>query len=280
MLLIVGGASDPNTFRVVQRASERQVPFVFWDTDLPGANQIAWDFGSPVLDLGNQSIEPSAMFLRYNVFDGDPVVNQSIFEVIQAYALAWTQLRLLNRQVCTDANNKSRNLRTAMDVGFEIPESIILADLTPLATMPEPETRIIKPLGGGAHTRCVSDVCDDLQQLASLGPHYVQEKLAGENLRVFCIDSKLYCFHLVTGQLDYRDDADVDVVQIDVPKELVAPIRKLARRIGFDYCALDFRCRNGLDSPVFLEINSFPMFVRFDDAGQHCLADAILAFLM
>jgi hypothetical protein len=31
---------------------------------------------------------------------------------------------------------------------------------------------------------------------------------------------------------------------------------------------------------VFLEINSFPMFVRFDDAGQNCLVDAMLDFLL
>ena len=52
-----------------------------------------------------------------------------------------------------------------------------------------------------------------------------------------------------------------------------------ADALRFDYCALDFRCREGFDDPIFLEINSFPMFVRFDDAGENCIVNAILDFL-
>ncbi|MEM9645742.1 MAG: hypothetical protein AAF989_12200 [Planctomycetota bacterium] len=278
MLLIVGGSSDPNTMRVVHQADARNVEHVFWDTDQPESRRLAWDFQSPVLDLDDCSLQPSAVFLRYNVFDGDPVQNQNTFEVIQAYALAWPQIRLLNREICTDSNNKSRNLQLAVKAGFEIPDSLVLADLTPLSTMPDPQSRIIKPLNGGAHTKCVSEVAGNPELLADLGPHFVQEKLPGENLRIFCIDSQLSCFHLVTGELDYRDDAAVEVVQIEVPEELVAPTMRLARRVGFDYCALDFRCRQNFDAPVFLEVNSFPMFVRFDDAGQGCLSDAMLRF--
>ena len=94
-----------------------------------------------------------------------------------------------------------------------------------------------------------------------------------------CCRWQLSCFHLVTSDLDYREDATVDVVQVDVPGSLVAPIEELVRRKGFDYCALDFRCRNGFEDPVFLEVNSFPMFVRFDDAGQNCIVNSILDFL-
>ena len=96
---------------------------------------------------------------------------------------------------------------------------------------------------------------------------------------MFAVGGQLSCFHLVTSELDYREDATVDVVQVDVPGSLVAPIEELVRRKGFDYCALDFRCRNGFEDPVFLEVNSFPMFVRFDDAGQNCIVNSILDFL-
>ena len=286
LLLIVGGESDPNTQRIVDQAHLRGVPYFFWDTDVSGANQIAWDFQSPRLDLGDTTIHPTAVYLRYNVFENDSQTpecsrNQSIaaFEMIQSYVLAWPQIKILNRTSMTDANNKCHNLRLAIELGFQIPETVVMGDLTPLVRMPDPETRAMKPLGGGAHTVSVGDVCQDLEKLSHYGPMFVQEKLEGENLRVFSIGGHAFCFHLQTQSLDYRDDAAVSVVQVDVPKILKSPTLAMAQRIGFDYCALDFRCRQGMNDPVFLEVNSFPMFVRFDDAGQNCLADAVLDFL-
>lgn len=280
LLLIVGGDSDPNTQRIVDQSHLRGIPYVFWDTDCDHANRIAWDFQSPRLDLGDRTIHPTALYLRYNVFEGDAERNMAAFETIQSYVLAWPQIKILNRLSMTDANNKSRNLRIASEIGFEIPETIVMSDLTPLSNIPAPETRAMKPLGGGAHTVSVGDVYQDLEKLAAYGPMFVQEKLAGENLRVFCIGGRLSCFHLQTQALDYREDAGVTVTRVDVPEPLRLTTLELAERIGFDYCALDFRCRHEMDEPVFLEVNSFPMFVRFDDAGENCLADAVLDFLV
>ena len=280
LLLIVGGDSDPNTRRIVDQAHLRNLRYEFWNTDRPDAHQIAWDFETPHIDLGDQRWNPTSVYLRYNVFGGDPVVNQSAFNTIQAYVLAWPSIRLLNREVMTDANNKSRNLRIAKEIGFDIPETTVLADLTPLASMPDSENQIIKPLDGGGHALSVKDVQDDPVKLAGLGPQFVQSRMLGENMRVFSIGGKLSAFHLGTDCLDYREDDGVTVESIDVPNSLFAPIEELVRATQFDYCALDFRFRNGWNEPVFLEINSFPMFVRFDDACENQLADATLDFLV
>jgi hypothetical protein len=279
LLLIVGGESDPNTQRIVDQTHIRDFEYFFWDTDHDDANRIAWDFDSPQLDVGGDTIQPTSVFLRYNVFDGNAQKNLAAFDTIQSYVLAWPEIKILNRRCLTDANNKSRNLRHAKNLGFPIPETLVMGDLTPLQTIPDPGSRAVKPLGGGAHTLSVSDIHQDTDRLASLGPQFVQERLQGENLRVFCIEGKTYGFHLQTTKLDYREDDSVEVKQVDVPGELIEPSRQLASEIGFDYCALDFRCRSGMKSPVFLEINSFPMFVRFDDAGKNCLANAMIEFL-
>ena len=279
LLLIVGGESDPNTQRVVDQSHLRGIRYRFLDSDLVDAKRIAWDFDSPRIDLDGAVLQPTAVFARYNVFGGDPSQNLAIFETIQSYMLAWTELKILNRAVATDGNNKSRNLRWARDVGLIVPQTLVMADLTPLATMPDGENSIIKPIAGGAHTRAVSDVSGDLSLLANLPPQFVQNRLAGENLRLFWIGGQPFCFHLQTDSLDYREDIRVSVVQMEPPSEILAPAQRLVRRIGFDYCALDFRCVSGFTQPAFLEINSFPMFVRFDDASGNALIDAILALL-
>ncbi len=279
-LLIVGGDSDPNTRRVADQAHIRDTDYLFWDSDLSESSQIAWDFTSPTIDLGSESINPAAIYLRYNVFGGDANRNQACFDAVQSYALAWPHVRILNRSTMTDANNKSKNLRLAINAGFTIPKTTVLGDLTPLARIPDPGNTALKPLNGGAHTQLASDLLTNGAALDQLEPQFIQECLRGENLRVFVIDNALYCFHLQTGALDYREDPQVEVIQVDVPESLVQPTKRLVSAIGFDYCALDFRCRSGFEDPVFLEVNSFPMFVRFDDAGKNCLVDRILDFFL
>lgn len=278
-LVIVGGESDPNTQRIVDQAHLRGLDYLFWDTDRCEACQIAWDLHQPHIDFGDERITPSAMFLRYNVFDGDAARNHAAFDVAESFALAWPSIRLLNRRTAGDANNKSRNLARARVCGFEIPETTVLGDLTPLETVPAPQSKIIKPLAGGDHAFVVSDVIGDRSRLESLPPQFVQEKLDGENIRVFSIAGELFAFHLQTTEIDYRTDHNVAIAAIDVPGDLVDPIHRLVDQIGFDYCALDFRCRDRFEGPVFLEINSFPMFVAFDDACENRLADAMLGFL-
>ena len=281
LLLIVGGDSDPNTRRVVDQAYIRQIDYHFWDTDIEGGLQIAWDFNDRVLDLGDLRLQPAAIFARCNVFCQDINLPARVHQLMQAYALAWPDVRILNRQTLNTLNNKSLNLRLAKEVGLMIPDTMVLGDCWPLVTIPDAQNRIAKPLDGGAHTVSVSKLNQQMTQ--SHWPntsYFIQERLKGENLRIFVIDQKPYCFHLATRSLDYRDDPKVAVKQIPTPRELMAPALALSEEIGFDYCALDFRCRTGLNDPVFLEVNSFPMFVRFDDAGENCLVDRILDFLV
>jgi glutathione synthase/RimK-type ligase-like ATP-grasp enzyme len=280
LLLIVGGESDPQTQRVVDQAHLRNVRYHFLDTDQADAERIAWDFDSARIDLHQTVLHPTAVFMRYNVFTHAPARDLAIFETILSYTLAWTELKILNRSAVSDANNKSRNLRWARDAGLAVPRTLVMADLTPLATMPDADSQIIKPLSGGEHTRAVSEVRVDTDYLAHLPPQFVQNRLRGENLRLFWIGGQPFCFHVQSTALDYRTDAHVGVARIEPPRELLAPTGQLVERIGFDYCALDFRCVAGFDRPVFLEINSFPMFVRFDDAAGNALVDAILSLLM
>ena len=230
MLLIVGGESDPNTQRVVDQAHVRDLAYYFLDTDQPDAHQIAWDYQNAELTLGETTVHPSAIFLRYNVFAGDPSGNLAAFDVVQSFALAWPKIRFLNRRTTTDLNNKSKNLRLAIDVGFEIPETLVMGNLTPLATMPDPASRIIKPLGGGAHTQAVDAIAGDMETLASLGPQFLQHRLDGENLRVFSIGGQQFCFHLESDALDYREDAGVDVKLMPVPESLMGPTRRLVEK--------------------------------------------------
>ena len=279
-LLVVGGESDPNTQRVVDQAHIRDANYFYWDTDVPDADQIAWDYDHPWIDLGEHRIQPDAIFLRYNVFSSDDSVTRRAFDVVQAFALAWPAIRILNRRCLTDANPKARNLRLAKTLGMQIPSTLVMGNLNPISRMPNSDEHILKPLNGGQHTVTAADWANHDRLRSESPPMFVQEKLAGENLRVFVIGGIAFAFHLQSQALDYREDDQTQVVAIETPEAIAEPSIRLANELGFDYCALDFRCRQGFDAPVFLEINSFPMFVRFDDAGENVLADRILEVLL
>jgi len=53
----------------------------------------------------------------------------------------------------------------------------------------------------------------------------------------------------------------------------------MAAAVGIDFCACDFKTRPDEPVPLFLELNSGPMFAAYDLAVGGRLADAIVAQL-
>jgi hypothetical protein len=50
--------------------------------------------------------------------------------------------------------------------------------------------------------------------------------------------------------------------------------------MGLDWGAADFKIGSGSDDPVFLEVNSDPMFSAFDRVGAGAITDAMLYLLL
>lgn len=66
-----------------------------------------------------------------------------------------------------------RTMRT-IDFWGQFLKQFTVGEMT-LATIPDPDFKITKPLNGGAHTRSVSDVRDDKEAIESDLPMFVQE---------------------------------------------------------------------------------------------------------
>lgn len=88
-----------------------------------------------------------------------------------------------------------------------------------------------------------------------------------------------YAFSLPPPDRDYRSDPAPKLSFIDTPDAVKQKSITLAKTLGFDYCALDFRA-NAAGDWVFLEVNSMPMFVAFDNACENRLVDAQLDLLI
>ena len=83
-----------------------------------------------------------------------------------------------------------------------------------------------------------------------------------------------WCEELSGGEihsekLDYRDDPSVSLCETTFDQDDLLRSKRLAKSIGLTYAALDF-----IDN-YFLEINSMPMFVAFDQISMGKIAKAI-----
>jgi glutathione synthase/RimK-type ligase-like ATP-grasp enzyme len=275
-LLIVGGESDPNTRRVADQAAIRGIDSFVADTDIAASREISWSFDEPVVSIGGFDMEPSAIFMRQNVFRPTP---QTTYMGLREYAAAWPQVRILNRQTMGAQNSKSGNLRLAGEFGFAVPKSFIVDGV---AALPVPNTQdwVTKPLLGGHHTIPADELEAAVRSGERTGLHFIQHRLDGANIRVFVIGGKTFTFEITTDLLDYRENNDCGVLFIETPEVLERPCIEMAAHIGFSYCAFDFRGVKSDDDLQFLEVNSFPMFARFDSESENRLVDQILTVLL
>lgn len=289
-LLIVGGESDPNTRRVADQAAMRGVDFAMVDTDTEAASNIQWSFDDPAILFGDAWFAPDSLFLRHNVFSPagglqtQPAANAAhVHHIAREYAQAWPQIRILNRRVLGNMNSKSANLAMAKRLGFVVPESHVMTANAPTPVGFDMDQAIAKPLLGGAHTQHAADfvtAAQDPAAAASMPPQFLQHRVDGHNLRVFVVGGQTFAFHIDSDLLDYREEVANAVHNIETPPHLVEPCVAMADEIGFDYCAFDFRGTEGFDGLHFLEVNSFPMFVRFDMECENRLVDKMLSVLL
>lgn len=276
-LLVVGGESDPNTRRIADHAALRGVDFVFVDTDDPDAHAASWRLDEPTLHIAGRYLRPRSLFLRHNVFRR---TDATLFNAIREYSAAWPDVRVLNRAAGGRYNSKAGNLRLAQQIGFEVPATMVVDGPARLATIADLQDWVVKPLMGGAYTIPAADLVAAVHSGERAGMQLVQRRLRGRNVRVFVVGGQVFGFAIDTEHLDYREVNDCDVVVVDLDPVVEERSIELAERLGYSYCALDFRGMDADDDLVFLEINSFPMFSRFDTASGHRLADRMLSVLL
>lgn len=140
---------------------------------------------------------------------------------------------------------------------------------------------IYKPISGGGHAREVSagDLDDDRLQKLSNSPVQFQERVDGDNLRLFVVDGDVVAAgRIESDALDYRT-TDHDVVGIDPRRAVREAATTAAAVTGLPFTGVDVI--DAGDRFVVLEANPSPMFAQFDalagtDVATH-LADLLVA---
>jgi hypothetical protein len=285
-LLIACGSADPNLaplLEAAERAGRSVLEIVHGPGDEPA---FSWDLDSGRLLVGGREVAARAAFLRYDVFT-PPTEARGLDRNAAWYAaaLGWAMsrgMRLLNREMRLGANQKPYMLRLARDCGLATAPTLVSnveADLRAF-----PAGAVAKPVAGGGYVRPLDAALPDAgwKDGRSPMPAIVQERLAYPEYRIYLADARFHLFEIHSRLLDYRTAAPSSLVYLGetLPWPGVAEgLGRLTAAVGVDFCACDFKTRPGGQEPLFLELNSGPMFAAYDLAAGGRLADALVAAL-
>lgn len=291
MLLISGGEHDPNIAHLLEITRKRKIPtskILFGPNKHPS---IHWDIQANRLLLDGLQLEPSAAFLRYDVFNHmADVREQTAFRAHAWYAAVagWiasrADIRAFNRNGEPNVL-KPAILRMALDIGMDVPFSVVSNDVKRINKEADGEFKkwIAKPACGGEYTQVLDDLIGNVAQHggAAPAPAIIQERLISPDVRIFRVGGEFLAFTIESKEIDYRIDSDCKLSVISsLPKRLTRQLKRLTDRIGLDFAAADYKTCADTGKLKFLEVNTAPMFVAFDRAGNGSITDAMLRALL
>jgi hypothetical protein len=287
MILLAGGARDPNIACLWRRLAARAIPARLVVTGSDRCPRLTWSLFDDTLLLDGTLILPDAVFIRFDVFGelaggGEPSRTRaaSWYYTVLSWALAHDDVRLPNRRFATSHVAKPYVLHLARQEGLRSVETVITNDLARLDGL-DADAWILKPVDGGALTATLRQACSEPRTLERLAaePAFLQRLLVAPDRRIFRVGATWHAFDITSDRVDYRGAKEVALAPAEAEPELVGPLGRLMDRLGLEFGAADFKRCPETGRFAFLEVNSAPMFQAFDARVQGRLADAIIDWL-
>jgi hypothetical protein len=305
MLLIAGGQADPNLHALAEAAQALGSPWVDLRVPTGSSPSFHWDLvadpppggadrassAPPLSPPWGDGPPPRGAFIRQDVFAplGDPRPEVSTralgwYSAVQGWLLAHPEVRLFNRDITPVPFNKPAALLRARAAGLRVPATWVSNDAARLASRLG-EACIAKPVAGGGLCQTLDEALGEASrsprgQPAFLAmPALVQPRLVAPELRIFVVGAQTFAFEVCSPSLDYRALQDADVQAVPVPSRAAQPLHALMREFRMDFGAADFKTDPDDGELVFLELNTSPMFARFDTACAGALCRAMVEHL-
>jgi glutathione synthase/RimK-type ligase-like ATP-grasp enzyme len=286
LLLIAGGESDPNLHALAEAAAAMGQPWLDARVPVGVSPPFHWDLDAPdaLLPWGDVQ-RPSAAFIRQDVFaalnDPRAVVSQRAlgwYAAVDGWLLAHPEVRVLNQHIRPVAFNKPAALLRARAAGLRIPPTWVSNDVARLRAR-QGQPSIAKPVAGGGLCQTLDEALAGVDVALSAMPALIQPRLVAPELRVFVMGEQTLAFEVSSPSLDYRAEQDAEITTVPIPPQAQA-LRRLMSEFGMDFGAADLKTDPDTGELVFLELNTSPMFARFDQACDGALCRALVSHLM
>jgi len=281
-LLLAGGHEDFNLTVLAEAAQRANVELLDMRLAATESPAFCWKLDESVARFEGKNVSATGAFIRHDVFGGmkDPRPEVSAralawYQTVMGWLLSQPQVRLFNRHLSQAATNKAAALMLAREAGLRIPPTVITNEAGKFS-QEQMESMIAKPVAGGDYCYSLSEALDktNLRNGLAAMPAIVQNRLAPPEIRIYVIGRSAFAFEVRSASLDYRVNQDAELIFLpEIPQEL-ALLRTLMSRLGMDFGAADFKSDPETGQLVFLELNTSPMFARFDQAsgGELCAA--------
>ncbi|MBZ5507314.1 MAG: hypothetical protein LAO78_17790 [Acidobacteriia bacterium] len=286
--LLAGGHEDPNLTVLAHAAQRTNVELLDVRLPVSGSHAFCWNPDEGAARFAGRELKATAGFIRHDVFGGmnDPRPEVSArayawYQTVMGWLLSEPQIRIFNRRMSPVATNKPASLVLARKAGLRIPPTMITNQAGNFHGQ-QLESMIAKPVGGGDYCYSLADALakTDLRSGLAASPAIVQKRLASPEVRIYVIGQSAFAFEVRSSSLDYRVNQDAELILLpEVPQEL-SMLRQLMSQLGLDFGAADFKTDPDTGHLVFLELNTSPMFARFDQVSGGQLCAAIIHELM
>lgn len=285
---IYGGTKDINIDSFVSYLKTTDYEYEYCAHNVGHCVDITCDFQKDALFVNGTPLRTKAAFIRSDVFaylesnnQNDRIYAHNCYETIKQFLIYNEDIRIINRQFLRHGGaHKLYNLFKAKDFGFHIPTTIASSNIKHIGTLLDQHKAIQKPISGGEHTQPLTKEILNRYQDNLTHPYFIQERMQHPEIRIYRVGEQYFSFHIAYDGLDYRAQDHNSVTLVENDTSLCKKLRDLTDHLGLDYAAADFMTDQVKMELCFLEVNSFPMFARFDQESDHAISKAIIEFLL
>jgi glutathione synthase/RimK-type ligase-like ATP-grasp enzyme len=202
-----------------------------------------------------------------------------------ARAAAWVS----DPEATRRAANKPLQLQAAIDVGWDIPETLVSQDREEVIDFVEraPARKVVMKALGSTYGRGTATVeatpeaisASDPAALA-LCPSIYQHVIPGrEHLRVNVWGNTVAAFMVQSDVLDWRRDQGAPIAPVHLVPEVEDGCRAIVARLGLAAGVVDAKVVTG-GAPVFLEVNPQGQFLFLEGATGVDLTGVVAGYLV
>jgi glutathione synthase/RimK-type ligase-like ATP-grasp enzyme len=254
-IFIYGGSKDPNISSITSYIKKNNLKYASFIHHVGEPIDIVLDVNKNELFINGAIFDYQYLFMRNDVFAHLENPNQrlseyseNVYSLLKQFLLFNDNIKMINRKyLARNGTNKILNLLKAQEIGLLIPQTLISSN--------------------------IPKIHNDLPS-----PHKIQKRMLHPEIRVYRIGEFFISFHIQYEGLDYRVKQETTISVVDNDMSLCEKMRALTDWAGLDYAAADFMTDED-GNLRFLEVNSFPMFARFDQESHFAVSKAIIDFL-
>ena len=246
-----------------------------WRLDLRDIDAVFARWPGPETRAGHAELEPQQRLAAMSECDG------ALMDLLEELPC------LVMNRVAGGLSNHSKPLQAlAIErAGLATPRTLVTTD-------PDAARDFVQSLGGAVIYKSISGVRSIVRrvgkrQLARLalvrhGPCQLQEYLPGRNVRVHTVGDALFATAIVSDSVDYRyasrERKSAALEPTDLPADIAAACRRLARRLGLVLSGIDLKQTPDGRWYCF-EINPAPGFIYYERATGQPISLAVAELL-